>query len=211
MLTVGISTSSGQFALALGEDNKVLYDSSDYALNDRELDEFLSVGLERCQKEVREIGQIIVDTGPAGTSRVRTGIAFANALAYSLGIDVCPVSSMELAGVDVWSRFGLPVVNTVKSIKGNAYIGLYDNGLLSIKYGDARELIPLMVKDLGQFVVIGFHRETVMHLPALKDKTVIDSQLPYGNVRFLIEKSDFFGRKKCGFPVYAQPITEQTL
>ena len=212
MITVGISTSSGQFALVIGENNKTLFDSSDFSIQERELDDFLTAGLDYCKREINEIGHIIVDIGPGGTSRVRTGIAFANALAYSLGIAVCPVSSMELAGVDVGSRYGgLPVVNSVKSIKGNAYIGLYNEGCLSIKYGVVNEIVPLMVKDLEQFVVIGFHRDIIRQIPALKDKTIIDSLLPYGNVKFLIEKSDFFMRKECGFPVFAQPITEQTL
>jgi len=211
MLTIGISTSSGQFALVIGENNKVLFDSSEYSVQDRELDDFLSVGLAHCKRDIREIADIIIDIGPGGTSRVRTGIAFANALAYSLGISVSPVSAMELAGIDAESKYGLPVINSVKSIKGNAYVGLYNQRLVSIQYGDIIGIVPLMVNDIDQFVVVGSHREMIIHLPSLKNKIIIDSLMPFGNAKLMIEKSDLFIEKKCGFPIYAQPITEKTL
>jgi len=211
MLTVGISTSSGQFALVIGENNTVLFDSSESLDQQRELDDFLSLGLNHCKREVNEIANLIVDIGPGGTSRVRTGIAFANALAFSLGISVCPVPSMELAGIEACSKYGLPVINSVKSIKGNAYIGLYNQGITSIKYGYIHDIVPLLVNDIDEFVVIGAHRDAILNLPALKDKTIIDSLLTFGNAKILIEKSDLFIGKKCDFPVYAQPITEKTL
>jgi len=211
MLTLGISTSSGQFALVIGEDNKVLFDSSDYSMNNSELDELLSEGLDYCKRTVSEIATLVVDIGPGGTSRVRTGIAFANALSYSLGISIIPVSSMELAGLDIRNRYNLPVVNTVKSIKGNAYIGLYNNKLISIKYGNINDIVPEMVSDIDEFVVTGFHRESIINLPSLKNKNIIDGLIPFGNAKYLIENSDLFIREKHGFPVYAQPITEKTL
>ena len=211
MLTVGISTSSGQFALVIGENNKVLFDSSEHSNLDKELDDSLSVGLKYCKREIKEITHIIVDIGPGGTSRVRTGIAFANALAYSLGISVYPVSSMELAGIDAQSKYNLPVINSVKSIKGNAYIGLYNQELVSIQYGDINEIVPAMVSDIAQFVVVGSHRGAIINLPSLNNKVIVDSSMSFGNAQFLIEKSDLFIKNKSDFPMYAQPITEQTL
>jgi tRNA A37 threonylcarbamoyladenosine modification protein TsaB len=211
MLTVGISTSSGQFALVIGENKQVIFNSSEHSDQKGELDDFLAAGLTYCKRAINEIANIIVDIGPGGTSRVRTGIAFANALAYSLNIDVTPVSSMELAGIDAWEKYGLPVINSVKSIKGNAYIGLYNNNFTSIKYGNISDIVPVMVNEFDTFVVVGFHREMIINLPSLKNKTIIDSSIPFGNAKFLIEKSDLFVGKKCGFPIYAQPITENTL
>ena len=212
MLTVGISTSSGQFALVIGENKEILFDSSEYPEQDKELDRVFSAGLKYCKRDLREIADIIVDIGPGGTSRVRTGIAFANALAYSLGLPVCPVSSMELAGIDAGSKYGgLPVVSSIKSIKGNAYVGLYNNSHLSISYGTINELVPALVKDLDKFTVVGFHRETIIHLPSLQNKVIIDSLMHFGNAGILIEKSDLFVKKKIGFPAYAQPITEKTV
>lgn len=212
MLTLAISTSSGQFALVIGENKQALFDSSDHLGQEKELDDMFSIGLKYCKREVSEITDILVDIGPGGTSRVRTGIAFANALAYSLGISVCAVSSMELAGIDATDRFGgLPVINAIKSIKGNAYIGLYHQSLLSINYGTVQDIVPLLVKDIEKFVVVGFHREAIMRIPSLHNKTIIDSSMSFGAAKMMIERSDLFLKNKHGFPAYAQPITEKTL
>jgi len=212
MLTLAVSTSSGQFALAIGEDNQVLFDSSDHLGYERELDDALSEGLKYCQRAIHEIARIIVDIGPGGTSRVRTGIAFVNGLAYSLDLPVYTASSMELAGIDAGSKFdGLPVVNSIKSIKGNAYIGLYHQNMLTIKYGTVQEVMPPLVSNISKFVVTGFHRAAIMDLPALKDKVIIDSEMSFGNAKILIEKSDLFLKNEHIFPSFVQPITEKTL
>ena len=211
MLTLGISTSSGQFALVLGESNKVIFDSNDFKKND-ELDDLLLLGLDYCKKNINEISNIIVDIGPGGTSRVRTGIAFANGIAYTLNIPICPVSSMELAGIDAWDKYQLPVISSVKSIKENAYIGFYNNQqLISIEYGKIENIVPSMVNDIDKFVIVGFHRDMMMNLPLLKCKIMVDSDMLFGNVRFFVEKSDLFFHRGLLFPKFAQPITEKTL
>jgi L-threonylcarbamoyladenylate synthase len=211
MLTVGISTSSGQFAVVIGECGKVLFDSSKLLKQDRELDFVLKEGLKYCKRKVEDISEIIVDIGPGGTSRVRTGIAFANSLAYSLGLPVYSVSSMELAGVDAGYVAGLPVITSVKSIKGNAYIGLYNKGQTEIRFGMIKDIVPSLVEEFKNVVVVGAHREEIIGLPALKNKTMIDSYMDYGDAKILIEYSDFFIENKQSFPAYAQPITEKTL
>jgi tRNA A37 threonylcarbamoyladenosine modification protein TsaB len=214
MLIVGISTSSGQFALLLGENNQVIYDSSEYKKDDnRELYSLLQDALNNCNKKISDIHHIIVDSGPGGTSRVRTGVAFANSLAYSLNIPVSPVSSMELAGIDTYNQYGLPVVNSVKSIKGNAYIGFYQQGTedVKIEYGRIEEIVPALTGRIDRFVVVGVHREQIISLPALAGKIIIDSEMQYGNARIFIEKSDLFTGRGLRFPQFATPITEQTM
>ncbi|MDR0742998.1 MAG: hypothetical protein LBF05_01385 [Tannerella sp.] len=211
MLTLAISTSSGQFALVLGENNRVIFDSADCD-DRRELSGMLSYGLDLCNKKITGIEQIIVDIGPGGTSRVRTGISFANSLSYSLDIPVCPVSSMELAGIDACDKYKLPVICTVKSMKGNAYTGFFNaNKPVVIEYGKIEEVVPAMVKDTDRFSVVGFHREQIINMPSLRDKTIVDSHLFFGNARLFIEKSELFLDRGVKFPRFAQPVTEETL
>jgi tRNA A37 threonylcarbamoyladenosine modification protein TsaB len=215
MLTLGISTSAGQFALVLGESGRVIYDSCSSEPAGGELDDLLLKGLNACGKDIAQIAHVIVDTGPGGTSRVRTGVAFANSLAYGLHVPVCPVSSMELSGLDAFARYGVPVVSTVKSIRGNAYVGYCDGRSgsdVQIEYGRLDEIVPRMVARIDRFVTVGAHRETIARLPALADtKTVIDSGMMYGNARLLIEKSDLFTGRGLLFPEFALPVTEQTI
>lgn len=211
MLTLGISTSSGQFALILGRNGKITYNSKTSAI-ENELDEMLLDALAFCNEKAANVTKIIVDIGPGGTSRVRTGVAFANSLSYALNIPVYPVSSMELAGVDVWSRYQLPVISTVRSIKGNAYIGLYDKKLIAIEYGPVEEVVPKLTHYLDEFVVVGFHREAIINLPSLQNKIITDSELLFGDASLFIEKEEIFTTKEgLLFPHFAQPITEITL
>ncbi|MDR0757722.1 MAG: hypothetical protein LBF85_07745 [Tannerella sp.] len=214
MLTLAISTSAGQFALILGEDSRIIFDSCDGEPAGGELDGLLSKGLHDCGKDIGEIAHIIVDTGPGGTSRVRTGVAFANSLSYSLHVPVCPVSSMELSGLDAGCRHHMPVVSSVKSIKGNAYVGFYDgqteNGM-KIEYGRIEDLVPRMVAGVREFVTVGAHREMIARLPALKEKTVVDSGMQFGSARVLIENSRLFTGRGLLFPEIALPVTEQTI
>ncbi|MDR0768940.1 MAG: hypothetical protein LBE71_03420 [Dysgonamonadaceae bacterium] len=214
MLLLGISTSSGQFALLIGENNRVIYNSAEYEKDgNKELYFLLRDALTTCNKKVNDISHIIVDTGPGGTSRVRTGIAFANSLAYSLHIPVCPVSTMELAGIDASAGYGLPVVHSVKSVKGNAYIGFYGGGReeAQIRYGRVEEIVPELVGSIRKFVVVGAHREQIMKLPVLSGKTVVDSGMQYGNVRIFIEKSELFIGRGLIFPKMVESVTEQTI
>ena len=210
MLTLRISTSSGQFALVLGENGRLIYNSKEFDINN-ELDDMLFCALKSCGKEVKDITGIIVDIGPGGTSRVRTGVAFTNSLSFSSGIPVYPVSSMELAGVDAGNKFNLPVIATVKSIKGNAYIGLYNDEQVVIKYGQIED-ITIMTENLNEFAVVGFHRDAIINLPSLKNKSIIDTGMLYGDVSLFIEKEKLFKKRKgINFPYFAQPVTENTI
>ena len=211
MLTLGISTSSGQFALAIGESGKVINDPKK-ANESSELDEMLLNALTSCKRELKEVSGIIIDIGPGGTSRVRTGVAFANSISYALNIPIYPVSSVYLAGVDAWSRYQLPVVVTMKSIKENAYIGLYNKGVISIEYGHIEAVVPKIVAGFDKFVVVGFHREAIIGLPALFGKSIIDSRMLFGDVRLFVEREELFRRGDgLYFPDFAQPITENVL
>lgn len=211
MLTLGISTASGQFAIALGEAGELKYCSQDYMLPN-ELDVLLQDGLNRLELPPQAIGSIVVDVGPGGTSRVRTGVAFANSLAYTLGVPLFPVSSVELAGVEVWEKFALSAVTTVKSVKGNAYVGLFRDGRVDIRFGLLREVVPPLVEGLSSFAMVGYHRAEIVALPALQGKEVTDTNLLFGDVCYLVLREDLFkNRKGLLFPEFAQPILEHTL
>jgi hypothetical protein len=219
MLTLGISTSSGQFALVLGEEGRVVFDSTTCAFApDAELVARLEEGLRVAGREVREIGRVLVDTGPGGTSRVRTGVAFGNALAYALGIGVCPVSSMELAGLDAWTRLRLPVIHAVKSIKGNADVGVADGeGARAMAYGEIATLLPRLTGGAGsdggpgRFAVSGSRREEVLRWGEEAGVEMVDSGRAYGEARLLVEEEGRFMARALLFPGYALPVTEQTL
>ncbi len=210
MLTLGISTSSGQFAIVLGDDRKMIFNSEEYHLAEqKDISVLINKCLEISGKTIFDVNNIIVDIGPGGTSRVRTGIAFANSLSYSLGIKVCPVSSMEMAGINAWEKYSLPVIATVKSINGNAYVGFFNNNtLISTEYGKIENLIPSLIGDCQELVVVGYHRELIISLfPEIK---IIDSGMFYGDVKIFAEQALRFINRGILFPEIAFAVTEKS-
>ena len=209
-LILAISTSSTQFEVIIGDNSTVLFsDSYTLSLTDKKDISFLvSECLEKVNITPQDLKSIIVDVGPGGTSLVRTGVAFGNGLAYSLGIPICPVLSVELVGIELWEKYKLPVIITVKSIKDSAYVALYDGNLKDLKYGIMTDVVSKMTAEINEFVIAGAHREKVIEV--FPDKRIHDSGLLNGNAQLLIEKQDSFKDKYVSFPLFAHPITEQT-
>jgi tRNA A37 threonylcarbamoyladenosine modification protein TsaB len=209
-LILAISTSSTQFEVIIGDNSTVLFsDSYTLSLTDKKDISFLVAEcLEKVNITSQELKSIIVDVGPGGTSLVRTGVAFGNGLAYSLGIPICPVLSVELVGIELWEKYKLPVIITVKSIKDSAYVALYDGKLKDLKYGIMTDVVAKMTDGINEFVIAGAHREKVIEV--FSNKRIHDSGLLNGNAKLLIEKQDSFKDKYVSFPLFAHPITEQT-
>lgn len=211
MVTLAISTSSGQFALAFGENDKIIFNSDSLEIDhQKDISILFEEGLKYTKKTVDSIKQIVVDNGPGGTSSVRTGVAFANALAYSLKIPICSVSSLELAGIDIWENSQIPVISTVKSIKKNAFIGYFkDYNNFSLHYGKINEILPNLLKDISELAIAGHHRDEIKEL--LLTKTVNDTGKKFGNVELLLKKKDLFIERKIIFPELVYPVTEKSI
>lgn len=211
MITLAISTSSGQFALAFGKNDKIIFNSESLNLTDnKDIGLLFKEGLKNTGKSIDDIEKIIVDKGPGGTSGVRTGVAFVNSLSYSLGIPVYPVSSLELAGITVWEKHKIPVISTVKSIKNNAFIGCFERyNKFSIFYGKISEILPELTLKFNKIAVVGYHRDLIQEL--LQSKTVYDTGLKYGNIELLIKKQTLFLDRVLTFPHITIPITEQNI
>ncbi len=209
MLTLGISTSSGKFAIVFGIEKKVLYSSDNLKLSEnKDIRKLVETGLSKIGKTVDDLSSIIVDNGPGGTSSVRTGVAFANSLAYALNIGVAPVSSLELLGIEAFDKFHKPVICSINSTKGNIFVGLFDkNELKSAKYGKIETILPDFLTFSDEFVLIGHQSTRIMELS--QDKTYTDTNLTFANVETLLTKSHLFNDKIVKFPKYIIPITEE--
>ncbi|MEI6139481.1 MAG: hypothetical protein WCP85_09460 [Mariniphaga sp.] len=211
MLTLGISTSSSHFSVVFGEDNFVLFNSENLELSYFKTIEILvAKGLAYINREVREITNIIVDNGPGGTSSVRTGVAFANGLGYSLGINVCPVSAFEILGFDIYSNSQIPVLLTTKSIKGNAFLGYFNsNKLHSISYGKVDNILQNIINVNVEFIATGYYKDIIKDLSHRNIINVSDQQ--YGDIELLIKHEQLFTSRALRFPNFVIPITEKTL
>ncbi len=211
MLTLGITTSSGQFAVVISKGEEIIYtDKSVNMAQKKELFVILTEALNKLEKKVKDISEIIVDIGPGGTSSVRTGVSFANALAYGLGIGVCPVSSFELIGIELWQKYNQPSIITAKSIKNNAFIAYFNNNKLQkIVYGKIAEEVEKLI-DSKEFYVAGAHQDLIEQL--LEDKyTIKQSGILRANHEVIISNRERFIKNKLVYPKIAVPINEQNI
>lgn len=208
---LGIETSYSPYGIVIGKDGKVFFDSTQQAefAESRDVALMTKEGLKTVGITLQDLKKIIVNVGPGGTSSVRTGVAFANSLSYSLKIPVCPVNFFELIGIEVWKKYQMPVLCTMKSTKNNIYGGLFAGGkVVSMKYGFFAETITNIVGDYPKIAVVGFHREKIAEF--LTNKEVIDTKIKLAQSKFLIEESSQFENRALLYPQIATPITDQS-
>lgn len=211
-ILLGISTSSAQFEVVLGTSEELMFSSNhDLKLEgSRDVAALIAKGLEEIGKTTQDIEKILVDIGPGGTSRVRTGVAFANALSYSMNIPVCPVSALELMGIEAFEKFQLPVIGVVKSLKRTAYVGRYEAGkLTAMKHGNMLAIVEELSEELSKFVIAGFKRTQIIE--TFPDKQIKDSGVDIASAQTLLQKSDRFLNRALSFPEFTHPITEQSI
>jgi tRNA threonylcarbamoyl adenosine modification protein YeaZ len=214
VMNVVIETSSSSFAILFAKGHEIIFDSANEPdLKDtKDLASWVEFGLQKIGHEVREIEAIAVNIGPGGLSFVRTGVAFANGLAFSLGIPVCPVSSFELMGVAAAKTFQMPILCTMKASGGNAYAGLYDRGsVIATKFGVMAEVFQAITKDLAEdlteFAVTGTYRNEVLQL--LPQFKIHDSKIQICQAKTFLEIESVFDRRSDP-PYSVSPLTEQS-
>ena len=211
-LILAISTSSFPFEVFLGNENDLLFNSKeDTSLaENKDIGFFVTKALAATQAKIQDIKHIILDIGPGGTSVIRTGVAFGNSLAYSLKIPTYPVSTLEILGMQVYAQQQIPVICTANSLKGQAYVGLFDKDkLVSLKYGLLETVVEEMTAEIPEFSVAGYHNEKIISL--FPHKNIQDSGIKHKNAALLLEKKQLFLGRGLYFPHFANPITEQSI
>lgn len=208
-MTLGISTSFSDYALIIAEQGKVIFDSTDNQFEEKKnIAEHFEIAMEQSGVKPKDITKIIVDIGPGGTTSVRTGVSFANSLAFSLEIPVCPVSSIELLAMTSWKQRKLPVMSLVKFMKNNYFVGFYTgNQEHQIHYGELKDILPNLLKNIDSFVVTGKFKAKVEEL--FPNKEIFDLEILKGDVSLLIEEEARFTERALEFPMIAIPISEQ--
>ncbi len=210
-LLLGIESTALPYGVILVEAGEIIFNSLDHE-ELRQLKDapaLVEVALRETGRKATEITRIMVNQGPGGTSSVRSGISFANSLAYSRKIPVAGVNAFELMGAAAEARFQCPVLITIKSIRGNAYGGWYVNGQLEHSiYGQFNEVVGTLVDTTTEFAVAGAHREQIVE--KYPQRTVHDSGQKFGLAPDLLLFLDQFDDRQKVFPQYVLPLTEQS-
>lgn len=208
-LLLGIETSSLRYAVVLGRDGQLAFDSGDEREAPADLAGLVERGLAAVGAERHDIDAIAVDIGPGGLGAVRAGVSFANALAWSLARPIYPVTAFELIGFEAWRTVQAPVLCLRGTSHGNAYVGLYDGiAVATMRYGALAATVAAVAGTLPRLGVAGTLRGEVAAL--LPHASVVDSGVAGARARCLIEIG-LAGRTALDPATSrASPLTEQS-
>jgi len=207
-----VETSTSIFNIALANKQGVLFSSADDAAfhRERNIATLVKVGLKKIDKQTTDIQLIVVNSGPGGTNSIRSGVAFANSLSYSLQVPVSYYNSFEAIGRMAWNKYQLPVLCTAKAINGFMYLGLFDKGeIVDMKYGQLDTIFQDISVNLTAFVVAGMHRHLIVE-DYEKDFVIHDSGIQAGLPDALLDLIPVFEERKVIYPDFVRPLTENS-
>jgi tRNA A37 threonylcarbamoyladenosine modification protein TsaB len=132
----------------------------------------------------RDVETIAVDVGPGGLSSIRAAVAYANGLAFSLGVKVFPVSSLELMGIAADEASADPLLSLKRGPGETVYAGMYANGeMIQMRYGPIGAIVPEMAGGLATVRLAGMPADAVADL--VPEVTVTDTAIREADVAVL--------------------------
>ena len=185
-LVLALEASSRRYAVAVGDGEtprgQAAADRDDPAFP--ELGELVDGALARAEAGFGDIGTIGVDVGPGGLSSIRAAVAYANGLAFALGVKIFPISSLELMAIAAQHIRRDPILSLKRGPGGNTYAGLFvDSELAEMRHGPPESVLPAMADGLARIRLAGAFKDDVAGL--LPEVTVEDSGIEEADVTVL--------------------------
>ena len=114
-----------------------------------------------------DISMIALDVGPGGLLcvSIRSAVAYANGLAFSLGVKIFPVSSLELMALAAQQDHRGPFLSLKWGLVGNTYAGLFVAGeMAELRHGLPSSVVPALAGHLERVCIAGASRDDVADL-----------------------------------------------
>jgi len=112
-----------------------------------------------------DVDTIAVDVGPGDVLSVRAAVAYANGLAFGLGVKVFPITSLELMAIAAQRTHPGPLLCLKRGMGGNTYAGLFVNGeIAEMRHGPLSSIVPAIAAGLETVCVAGTFEGDVVHV-----------------------------------------------
>ena len=162
-----LQTSNGLPVMGLAKGDDVVFDSAldDALLGSRDYRMVLDFGLNQVGAQLHDIAQIFVDIGPGGLGVTRTGVAFANALGFALGLPTTGLPAFELLGAEL-SQADQPVVILRKAARPYVHFGVYQDGALTHYQHCERDTALEQIEKIDTYALAGNVELDGMAVPA---------------------------------------------
>ncbi len=127
-MILSLETSTRQFSLFIKKeekfaDLKILFDIT----HSQGIVQSVDFLLKRIGSDVSEIKEIYAGLGPGSFTGIRVGLSFANTLAQVLNVPVGGASTLDILAY-ASNEWKSGIVSFIKSRKGEAFVGYYNNG-----------------------------------------------------------------------------------
>lgn len=212
-LILCIETSSDRFSVVFGRGGRVLFDSSLDPLQavSKDLPYLVGCGLTATGQRLDEIGIIAVDVGPGNLGSVRTGVAFANGLAFSLNKPLCALNAFELIGHDAAQQGDVPILCIRKASAGNVFAAWYAGGVVTrMRFGPLAATVQALATHAGaqRFAVAGAFRADIAAL--LPAASISDSGIEIPQARTMLQLDLGGPARAASLSAQISPLNDQS-
>jgi tRNA threonylcarbamoyl adenosine modification protein YeaZ len=187
-LVLALEASSRTYAVAAGDEEvpRVRRESRRDDPAFAGLGDLVAQALAAAGATFSDIGAIAVDVGPGGLSSIRAAVAYANGLAFSLGVRVFPITSLELMALAAVPARRGPLLCLKRGTGGNTYGALFVDGeVTEMRYGPAGSIVPDLAAGLAEVCVAGLPEDEVARL--LPGVTIRDTGIANADVTVLYQ------------------------
>ena len=154
-----IDTSTLYLNIAIIEDDKIIFNHKEKVEKDMssKIIPIIDSGFKKCSFNIKDISKIFVVNGPGSFTGVRIGVTVAKTIAWSLNIDLIPLSSLEfIASTNSSKKYRVPMID---ARRGNVFAGIYDENLFNIFPDQLISYEQLSKKIDESYEQISYHLE----------------------------------------------------
>lgn len=187
-LLLAIESSSNVYRVVLGRNGMSIFDSAQNTCDAslQTLGGLLLCGLETVAAPANALGGIVINVGPGSLTFIRAGISFANALAFSLGVNIYPFNWFEIIANETKETTSLPVMCAVPAANDNAYVGLLRGASVEImRFGPLATTLAEVSQGLSEVAVAGRIRHRLSSL--LPGVRVVDTAIENPDAQMLLQ------------------------